>query len=1185
MKKQITQTAFWYKIMQFTLTQILLLVVGSVVAFANDLNGQNDPLSKTISISVENKEVGTVLKQIERQADIKFVFSPQVVNVEQRITVKAQNEPLATVFKTLFAPLSIKYEVSGKYILLTAVPNELPNLGQSPPKQLPRPPSVNLTGTVTDEKNEPLVGVSVALKGTTVGTITDIDGKFQLEIPEAKGILVFSFIGYKSQEVNIGKDNKWRIQLFPEENVLNEAIVVGYGTRQRDELSGAVTSIKSDLINLQAVTSIDQALQGISPGVVLREGSGAPGAGPEILIRGINTFANNKPLFVIDDVIQESGNDQNNNPLALINPEDIESVTILKDAATKAIYGSRATGGVIIVTTKRGKLGKPKINFNSNIGIANPMGFEKPDVLNAQELAQFNKEKEIDRIRVTNPLYADSKTAVPDSLIPAAFRNPSQYGIGTNWYDEVVRQALSQTHNISVSGGTPSVKYFISGNLFKQDGIVRENGITRFALRSNVDIRLSEKLRLGFNLNPSRTEQQRTADDPSNSQFSAYSTITSTYWADPSATVFSPNGFYNYTTRGALTSSWTANPIYQLVEEDEVRRNTQILSNANLEFEPIKNLIIKSSLSYAFNQARSRNFKPSRLVIDNLNPVDPLVNPIAAQPDGARAQLFHNNGNNLISDNTIRYRFKVKNHGFDFLAGYLVQDVSNESSSMTAKRIIDEYFRLPDFNNVDRAVQGAFTGSEEFTQNRLLSAISRVNYNYNNRYLLNFSFRRDGSSRFGRSVQFGNFPAGSFTWRASEEGFVKKKMGKWLDDLRFEVGYGLTGNQNDVGAYGHLGSITASNYIFGNPPTQALGNTIGALPNAEITWEKSRQFDAGLNAAFLKKRLNVSFNIYEQITDGLLALIPLSWATGFGNVRGNQNSKIRNRGFEVEIGAKPYQRRNGLTWEINVNASAYRNLIVEYFDSRGFTSGLAGNGTPVAISQAGYPVGMYRGLKTLGLFTAADIADPSVPKYAGAREGSQKYLDGNGDGRLGIEEDYVLLGNPHPDLMFGGTNTLNYKGFTLRAIFSGQLGGLIYDLRREIMWNVDGNFNVDRQMLDRWRPGDDPTTKTFPTTINTSGSITRYVRFPSDNKIYDGTFFALKNLTLSYNAGRLLSNKKKWLEAAEVYTSVRNVFYLAAYKYGNPEIRRSNDGSALRSVNYGSYPISRTVTLGLNITL
>jgi TonB-dependent starch-binding outer membrane protein SusC len=1173
MQKLLTQRAFWWKAMRFTLVQLAILTSFTAVCLAGNVSAQ-DPLSQTVSIVAEDKEMGFVLKQIEKQAKLKFVFSPQVVNIDQRISVTAKNEPLTQVFEAVFAPLRIRYEVSGKYILLNSQENisSLSKIKLRLPAM--RPPS-QIKGTVTDEKSLPMIGVNVLLKGTSTGNTTDAEGRFQLEVPDQKGVLVFSFIGYETQEININTQTIFNVQLFPEKKALDEVIVVGYGTRKKEDVNGAVTQIGVEMISLQPVTSIDQAIAGLTPGVSLREGTGAPGAGPEILIRGINTFGNNKPLFVIDDVIFENGNDQNNNPLALINPEDIETITILKDAATKAIYGSRATAGVVLVTTKRGKAGKPKITFNSSLGTSSILEFERPDVLNATELAQFFKEVNIDRIRASNPLYAELTTPVPDDLIPAQYRNPQQYGTGTNWFDEITRDATTQNHNISVSGGNSVVRYFISGNYLNQEGVVIGNDLTRIAFRSNVDIKLSNKLRMGFNLNPSRTQQNRPADDPGAGQFSAYGTITSAYWVDPSVPVFAQDGLYNYTTKGSLTTNWTANPVYQLDQEVEKRLGNQLLLNGYLEYEVLPKLVLKTKLSYGYNYNRSRNFKPSNLVGDgSLTPVFPNL-------DGARALLFNTASNNLTSDNLLTYQLKSKRHSLDVLAGWTVQDVSTENSSLSARRIIDENFQLPDFNNVDRAVAGAFTGAEDFSEARLTSLIGRVNYAFADRYLFNVSIRRDGSSRFGRTVQYGNFPAGSVAWRLSEEPFMKSLKSKWLDDLRLEVGYGITGN-NNVTAYGHLGSVGNSNYIFGG--LGALGNTLTALPNPEITWEESEQVDLGLNLAMFDRRLTLAFNVYQQITAGLLADIPLSWATGFGSVRGNQNSRIRNRGFELQLDLVPVRNRN-LIWNTSFNVSQYKNLILEYFDSRGFFNGFAGNGTAIAVSAPGQPIGMYRGLKTLGLYTAAEINDPTVPKYAGAREGSQKYLDGNGDGKLGIEEDYVILGNPHPQLMFGWNNQVRWKGFNLRTIFAGQFGGLIYDLRREFMWNVDGNFNIDRQMLDRWRPGDDPATKTFPTTTSLTGSTTRYVRFPSDNKLYDGTYIALKNLTLGYNLAKLINGKRKLFEAAEFYGSVRNAFYIAAYKYGNPEIRRPSEGGAVRSVNYGSYPISRTITFGLNLTI
>jgi TonB-dependent starch-binding outer membrane protein SusC len=1036
---------------------------------------------------------------------------------------------------------------------------------------------ITYTGTVTNAGGKPVAKANVIIKNSKDGTVTDDDGKFSLTVTKTPAaILVISYVGFKTEEVRAGNSTNFNIKLESITGDLGEVVVVGYGTRRKADLSGAVTQVDADLITNQPITSVDQGLAGLLPGVTLREGTGAPGAGPEILIRGINGFGSNKPLVVIDDVIFENGNDQNNNPLALINPEDIQSVVVLKDAASKAIYGSRATAGVILITTKRGKAGKPKIAFSSNIGFANAMGFEKPDVLNATELAQFRKEVAIDRVRATNTAYADPAIPVPDAVLPAssaAFLNPSQYGTGTDWYNTIIRQAVTQNYNLNVNGGTENVKYFVSGNYLNQEGIVLANDLKRYAFRSNLDIKVSKRIRFGLNLNPSRTESNRSADDPANSQFSAYSTITSTYWIDPSVSNYQPNGLYNYTTKGVLNSNWTANPAYQLTAEQEKRKTSQVLMGAYLEIEPIKNLVFRTAINYGYSQGRSSNFQPSTLVGDgSLTPVFPNL-------DSARAVLFNTNTNNFISDNTLNYKFTLGKHLVNILGGINVQDQTTESSSLSAKKLVDENFIFPSFNNVGVATVGNFTGSTGYGKFRLFSLISRLNYSYNDKYLINLSIRRDGNSRFGRDVQYGTFPAGSFTWRVTQEKFMEQLKNSWLNDLRFEVGYGITGNSNNVSNYEHLGSIGQANYQFGTG--LQLGNVISGLPNPLITWEESKQLDLGMNASLFKRRVNVAFNWYRQITEGLLADIPVSWITGFGSVRGNQQSKLQNKGFEASVDITVVRNKN-FTWTTGINASQYRNKIVEYYLPGGFFNGAAGNGTNVTVSQQGTPIGMYRGLRILGVYSAADIADPAVPKYSGARVGGTKYFDGDGNGVLdgNVERDYVILGNPHPDLMFGWNNQMTYKNFSLRTVFAGQFGGLIYDLRREIMWNVDGNFNVDRQILNRWRPGDDPATKSFGSTSYN----TNLYRIPSDNKIYDGTYVALKNLTIGYNIANALNIRKRLVEAAEFNISMRNVFYIAKYKYGNPEVRRANDGSALRGINYGSYPVARTLTVGLNLT-
>jgi TonB-dependent starch-binding outer membrane protein SusC len=1038
---------------------------------------------------------------------------------------------------------------------------------------------ITYTGTVTGPDGKPVAGASVTTKDQRFGTSTDVQGKFALVADKSPNrILVVTSVGYKSVEIRTGNNLDFSVKLTEKGDDLDEVVVIGYGNRRRNEVSGAVTKVGANMLTKQPIASFEQGLAGMTPGVTLREGTGAPGAAPEIIVRGINGFSGNSPLYVIDDVIFEDANtsNQTSTPFALLNPEDIESVTILKDAITKSIYGSRANNGVVIITTKKGKEGPAKITFNSSVGVQNILPFERPDVMNATELARFLKEKEIDRIRATNPAYADPKIDVPDNLLPTNRQyDPNSFGTGTDWFSLVTQQAMIQNHNISVRGGTQAVKYFFSANYLNQEGVVVNNGLQRFSFRANLDIKISSKLKYGLTLNPSRSEQNRPADDPGGGQFSAYGSITSTYWADPSAPVYQPNGLLTYTTQGLLTTNWTANPLYQLTAEVEKRRSSQILVGSYLEYEPVKNLIFRTNFSYGYTHNRSRNFQPSTLVGDgSLTPQFPNL-------DGARAALFQNSTDNMTSDNTVRYRFLRNKHNVEAMAGVTFQDIRIESSSINARRIIDENFQLPAFSNVDPAVAGAFSGSEGFRQSRVLSFISRLNYAYDSKYLLNVTFRRDGSSRFGRDVQYGDFPAFSLGWRITEEKFMDKWRNSFLDELRIEAGYGLTGNSRGPGEYGHLGSITAANYIFGG--TNSLGNTLGSLPNPRITWEETRQFDASLNATMFKRRLQVAFSVYNQRTNQSLAGIPVSWISGFGSVTGNLENETQNKGFELQIEGLVVRKKD-FTYTAMVNISQYKNLLTKY-NIPNVNIANAGNGTGVAVFREGLPVGMYRGFRILGLFTAAEIADPSVPKYAGAREGSLKWADMNGNGVLDFGEgDYDILANPHPDLMFGMSHTVAYKGWSLRAVFAGQFGGAIYDLRREIMWNVDGNFNMSRLMLDRWRPGDDPTTKEFPTTVSLTGNTTRAVRFPSDNKIYDGSYIALKNVTLTYNFANLLNRKKKLFDAFEAFASARNVFYVASYKYGNPEVRRGNEGSGARSINYGSYPVSRTFTFGVNLT-
>jgi TonB-dependent starch-binding outer membrane protein SusC len=1053
------------------------------------------------------------------------------------------------------------------------------------------------TGVVVNAENKPIPKANVTTKDGRFGTITDDNGNFSLSTPKANNrTLVVSYTGFEKYEIRTGNNTNFSVKLKLLDNKLDDVVVVGYGTKKRTDLSGAVTEVTSELITNQPITSVDQGLAGLVPGVTLREGSGAPGSGPEILIRGINGFGNNKPLIVIDDVIFEDGNDQADNPLALINPEDIASLVVLKDAASKAIYGSRATAGVILITTKKGTQGKAKINFNHSITMNKAMAFEKPDLLNATELAQYRKEVAIDKIRADGQYttgsvfatYADPNIPVPDAVllgaptsiigsIPAAnYINPSQYGVGTDWYDAILQTGITHNSNISVNGGNKDLKYFLSANYLNQEGIVIKNGIKRYTLRGSLDARISDRIKMGFSFNPSRTDADRPAEDPNPGSNLIYSTITSTYWADPSVSIRQPNGEFNYTTKGGLTSSYTANPVYQLEAEIDTRRNTQVLATTYIEFEPIRNLTFKSSINYGYTQTTGRTLRPRNLIADGGNPPFP-------NQDSTRASLNNRSINNFINDNIIRYRFKLKRHNFNIMTAFSVNQSTSEASLIDARKIIDENFPFPSTLNTSTSSTNNITVTPSYAQVRFLSQMGRLNYSFGDKYLVDFSLRRDASSRFGRSVRYGIFPAGSFAWRISEENFFKSIKEKWVDDLRFEAGYGITGNARSFGgAYQAQGGFTNSNYNFGGGTSVTPGQSLNTLPNEESTWEESKQLDLGFNASFFKRKLNIAFNWYRQITDGLLAQTSISYTSGFGSVTGNQkNSKVQNKGFELNVDYRIKSTKK-LKWTVSANISQYKNKLVEYFLPAGFSGANArANGVASVVSRVGEPLGMIRGFQIAGLYTAADIADPKVAKYSNARVGGLKFVDSNNSGAitLGNDSDYVVLANPHPDLMFGFNTMLKYKRINFRAVFAGQFGGAILDLRREFMWNGDGEFNVERQITNRWRPGDDPATKEFGGSASNVGANL----VTSNNKIYDGSYLALKNLTIGYDLTKLINSKKRLVENMDISISIRNVFYLASYQYGNPEVRRAREGSQVRSVNYGSYPIARSLSLGVNL--
>lgn len=1038
-----------------------------------------------------------------------------------------------------------------------------------------------ISGKVIDEFGGPLPGVNILVQGTTTGTVTDVEGNYSLGIPGNGGILVFSFVGYISEEVMVGSQSIINLTMTPDIATLSEIVVVGYGEQRKSDLIGAVSQIESKSIQELPITTFDQALTGQVAGVQTRQ-TGRPGGGPEVLIRGISSVgANNAPLYVIDGFPvgnAGAGDDQKDNfNLNWLAPENIESISVLKDASAKAIYGSRASSGVVIITTRKGKKGAPRISFSTKMGLQEIPQYEKPDVLNATELAQFLREVEEDRL-VTRGEFQVGEP-IPDEAISERLRNPAQYGEGVDWYDEITRTGTFQNYNINLNGGTDNISYNISGGYFRQEGVVIETEFERYSFNAKIDAKIADRIRYGFNLAPSYVLNQAGNTDPNeDSGFGVYGSVLSSAWADPSGSVYKPGGELNNNTGNVLLpNGLNASPVAQQRLRVDERRSLALLFGNYLEIDVLENLTAKTFFAFNFNDRRVNNFLPSVIPGGNL----------PANPEGtgvAEAQLIEETRRNWVWENTLRYNKTFNDvHNFDFLTGLTLEKREFESSRITAKNIIEEQFILPTNPNVSQDDVNNFTGRSNFSDNSLVSLLARVNYTYADRYYLTATIRRDGSSRFGADNRFGNFPALAAAWRISNESFYPEGLRRIISDLKVEVAWGLSGN-NAIGNYQAQGNVGQVNYVFGlndgvrDLVTEAPGSVIEGLPNPTVTWEETEQWDIGIDIGLLTNRLNLSIDLYNTLSKDFLIEADVPVTTGFAGIITNEGS-IRNKGIEIELSTNDLVRSGDFSYDFNLNFTRNINEVEELLTDRLLRGG-AGNGTQFTITEEGEPVGMYRGLVLDGLFSEEDINDPNVPKYPGAVVGSVKYLDISGDGRLGREEDYAVIGNPHPDFIFGIRHNFRYKAFDLSILMNGMVGHDIFDLSKQNLESFEQIFNIRRSFVEaRYRPGDDIASKTVPIATVDNAQW----RWPNTRSIHDGDYLLVRNITLGYDFTNVLRDKKLF-RAARAYLSVQNPFLFTGFEFGNPEIGRAGDNALVRNVFQGSYPNVRIYTLGLNVT-
>lgn len=984
--------------------------------------------------------------------------------------------------------------------------------------------NASLIGTVIDATTkEPIEGVTIQLEAVTHSVKTDQKGKFQFVTGQKLPFtLILTFVGYQKKRI-IVNTSPAIIELVPSSEDLEEVVVVGYGTQKRRDLTGAVASLPENLLR-QPVSSLDQTLKGGVSGVQVTQTSGQPGGGVSIRIRGgASIQGGNEPLYVIDGfpVYNQTestgvGSGTPVNPLASINPADIESIEVLKDAAATAIYGSRGANGVILVTTKKGKAGHVQLNYDGSIGVQRVL--KNIDVLNAHDFAILRNEALYD----ANP-----------SLGPYQYRKQAeidQLGEGTNWQKEAFRTGNIQNHQLALSGGAEKVQYFLGANYFDQQGVIANTDFKRLGFRSNINANPFDRLQVGANVSINKT----------NAQIAPTGIVNALLIMPPTATIYEPNG--GYTLRNPFENIF-ANPIATLKETTNTSNSLRILGTSFAQYRILEGLQAKVLFGVDLNNRDDKFYLPSYIY--------------EGSGSKGEASLGNLDGISWLNENTLTYTGAIGQHNFNALLGFTQQENKNEVFRAGAQNFVTDDLL---FNSLQSGSTIIRPSSD--TYNWVLhSYLVRVNYNYANKYYASASIRRDGSSRFGADNKWGNFPSLAFSWRVANEPFFKQTF-PGVSDFKIRTSFGTTGNQ-EIGQYQSLSTLYSLNYLFGN--NLATGFASQRIPNKNLGWETTFQYDAGFDLAVLNNRLQFTIDYYYKKTKDLLLNVEIPWTSGYATSLQNFGS-VSNKG--VEFGLKSKNLQGNLSWNTDLNISFNRNKVLTI--GEGAISYISGN----YIIKVGEPLGTFYGTVTDGILQLGEESSKgALTGNANPKAGDRLYKDINGDGQFTTANDRTLIGNAQPDFIFGISNTFSYKGFDLSFLIQGTVGNDLLNINRQNLEMFTGQQNASIDALDRW-------TASNPSQLYPRAKLDPAPIF-SDQFVESGSFARLKSLQLGY------SFPKEWLKNAHItnlnlYLAAQNLLTWTSYKGFDPEV---TSGSNVQiGTDAGIYPAAKSVSLGVSLT-
>lgn len=1081
-----------------------------------------------VTITLKNQSIRQALKEIERLSDYKFFYNNDLSSLDKVVTLSAKDESIESVMSKLLAGTDISYKQDNNNLIVLTLKATSPKQSNNDQK---------IKGTVVDETKQPVIGANIVVEGTTNGTITDLDGNFSLQVPENAELRV-SYIGYLDQRVKVGKSTSLHIILKEDTQTLDEVIVVGYGTMKKSDITGSVASVKLDDLKEGATTSVDQMLLGKSAGVNVVQSSGEPGGGFSVNIRGASSINGGvSPLYVIDGVpidnsrpvsqgsiVGFSDSRSPRNPMSSINPADIESLEILKDASATAIYGSRGANGVILITTKSGKAEKMKVSYSGSIGIQSPSN--KLNLLSATDYK-----------RVLNEIIDASGDAESSRVGDIA-----NGGRGTDWQDEVTRQnAITHEHQLSFSGGNSKTYYYTSFNYVNQEGIVNNTSFERLGARINLKSDINSKLKIGMNVTGSYMKDHFVANgfgvnDNAGVMYAAYN-------YDPTIPVKDTDG--NFALSPELQID---NPVALSEGMTSYSDTYRFLASAFGEYHITNDLFLRLNLGTDFMNESRKNF------VSSLTKQGRFYGGIASNQNSEKS--------NYIVEGTANYNKTIKKHSFGALAGISYQ------------RYVTSYLnnRAADFPNESLGAENLNLGNQEtfrmqnsVTGNRLASYIGRVNYSFDDRYLATVTFRADGSSRFGKNNKFGYFPSAALAWRISNESFLKGI--DQITSLKLRLGWGRTGNQ-EIGDYPALTTYQSAGTTIWDGK-QMVGVGPAKMPNPDLKWETTDQTNIGLDFGVLNNRINGGLDYFWKKTTDMLLQLPVPQSTGYNSILSNVG-RIDNKGIELFLNTVNIDTKN-FKWESNITFTSMRNKVK---DLGGIDEIIVGAGythvEQVAIRKPGLPLNSYYGWEVAGVWQENDDYSKMKEDY---KPGDLKYVDQNGDGVIN-DADRVVLGDSFPDFQWSFGNTFTYKDFDLYVFFEGVQG---VDMLNGNL--IDSYFPIDfrrnkfaEPYLNRWTP-ENPTNQ-YPSFTDPLKLGRKVV---NSRTLSDASYIRLKTIRLSYRLPKFSS----LIQSLQLYVTAENLFTITDYVGLDPAINPNNDSNF--RMDFNSYPSARTFIFGAKI--